>query len=51
MYRFLFKIVFFGIRKNKTHQTFHILNMKAHFEKEPLIAVFSAEKPEKHQEL
>ena len=34
MYRFLFTIVFFGKRKNNTHKTFHILNMKAHFEKE-----------------
>jgi hypothetical protein len=36
---------------HNTHQTFHILKMKARFEKEPLIAVFSAEKTEKHQEL
>ena len=35
MYRFLFTIVFFGKMKNNTHQTFHILKMKAHFEKEP----------------
>ena len=35
MYRFLFIIVFFGKRKNKIHKTFHILKMKAHFEKEP----------------
>ena len=33
--RFLFKIVFFGKRKNNTHKNFHILKMKAHFEKEP----------------
>jgi hypothetical protein len=30
-----FTIVFFGKRKKDTHQTFHILKMKAHFEKEP----------------
>ena len=48
---FFFTIVFFEKRENNTHQTFHILKMKAHFKKEPLIAVFSAEKPEKHQEL
>ena len=34
-YIFLFTIVFFGKRKNSTHKTFHILKMKAHFEKEP----------------
>ena len=28
----LFTIVFFG---KKTHETFHILKMKTHFEKEP----------------
>ena len=35
MYRFLFTIVFFGKRKDNTHQTFHILKMKAHLKKEP----------------
>ena len=28
MYRFLFKLVFFGKSKNNTHKTFHILKMK-----------------------
>ena len=32
-YRFLFTIVFFGKRINNTHKSFHILKMKAHFEK------------------
>ena len=35
VYEFLFTTVFFGKRKNNTHETFHILKMKAHFEKEP----------------
>ena len=30
----LFTIVFFGKRKNNTNETFHILKMKAHYEKE-----------------
>jgi hypothetical protein len=34
VYNFLFRIVFFGKRKNNTHETFHILKMKAHFETE-----------------
>ena len=34
VYRFLFTIVFFGKRKNNTHKIFHILKMKAYFEKE-----------------
>ena len=34
MYRFLFTLVFFGKRKSNTHKTFHILKMKAHFEKD-----------------
>jgi hypothetical protein len=29
--------MFFGIRKNNNHKTFHILKMKAHFEKEPYL--------------
>ena len=29
VYKFLFTIVFFGKRKNNTHETFHILKMKA----------------------
>ena len=33
VYKFLFTIVFFGKRKKKTHETFHILKMKTHFEK------------------
>ena len=28
-------VVFFGKRKNKNHKTFHVLKMKAHFEREP----------------
>ena len=32
MYRFLFTIVFFGKRKNNTHETFHILKIKTHSE-------------------
>ena len=39
MYRFLFTIVFFGKRKNNTHQTFHILKVKAHFKKEPQLSI------------
>ena len=35
IYWFLFTIVFLGKRKENIHQTFHILKMKAHFEKEP----------------
>ena len=35
VYKSLFTIVFFGKRKNSTHETFHILKMKAHFENEP----------------
>ena len=31
----LFTIVLFGKRKSNTHKTFHLLKMKAHFEKEP----------------
>ena len=31
---FVYKCVFFRKRKNNTHKTFHILKMKAHFEKE-----------------
>ena len=30
----LLTIIFFRKRKNDTHKTFHILKMKAHFEKE-----------------
>ena len=29
VYKFLFTIVFFGKKKNNTHETFHILKMKA----------------------
>ena len=35
VYKLLFTIVFFGKMKKKPHKTFHILKMKAHFEKEP----------------
>ena len=35
VYKSLFTIVFFGKRKNNTHETFHILKMKAHFENAP----------------
>ena len=31
----LFTVLFFGKEKKNTHKTFHILKMKAHFEKEP----------------
>ena len=34
VYKFLFTIVLFGKRKKTTHETFHILKMKTHFEKE-----------------
>ena len=34
VYKYLFTIVFFGKNKNNTHETFHILKMKANFEKE-----------------
>ena len=33
MHMFVFTIVFFGKRKNNIHKTFHILKMKAHFQK------------------
>ena len=36
MYRFLFTIVFFVKKKNNTHKTFHLLKMKAHFEKKKI---------------
>ena len=32
---FVVNVQIFGKRKNNTHKTFHILKMKAHFEKEP----------------
>ena len=35
VYKFLFTIVFFGKKKNNTHETFHILKMKAYLKKEP----------------